>query len=671
MTRDAATLAGAPEVLPSRASRARAARRRFVNPSDRGSQLGYRPALDGLRALAVVAVMLYHGDVGWAAGGFLGVDVFFVLSGFLITSLLAQQWRRHGRIDLAAFWLRRARRLLPAMLVVLLAVAGYSFATGQQSAQLRGDSLATLGYVSNWWFMVSGQSYFEQFLEPSPMRHTWSLAIEEQYYIVFPLLLVLLLGRLRLGLKGLRLILLVGALASAALMALLYEPFTDPSRVYYGSDTRMQALLLGGVLALSPTALRAARPIYTRVNGRLVQLPGASVVGWLALAGLLVMFTAARELAPWMYRGGFLLAAVLSVALIASVSQAPRSALSRLLSLRPVVVTGVMSYGLYLWHWPVYVIVGHGSTGLDGPLLLAVRMGVTAVLAYASFTLVEEPIRKQRLQRRFTRTQWTRAVSVSLVGVLSVMLFATATAQTPQLAPTHTLPGRPEPVPDAEGRIVKAFLLGDSQSYGMRNYYGNRVDGLAVTGSTQLGCATLLAERHLDGQTYPNLSSCPEWESRWTEEVAREKPDVVVLMLGLGELYDRRVDGRVLRFGTPEYRDWLYREIDHRRELVKGHARRFALTTALCTKISADAATPTNTVANDPDRLAWLNDTIRAYGTSHPDVSILDLYGTVCAHGYTEEEDGVRLRDDGLHLSERGADLVWKRMGPAVIKAGE
>ena len=557
------------------------------------------------------------------------------------------------------------------MLVVLLAVAGYSFATNQQSAQLRGDSLSTFGYVSNWWFMASGQSYFAQFIEPSPLRHTWSLAIEEQYYIVFPLLLVLLLGRLRLGLKGVRVILLVGALASAALMAYLYEPLTDPARVYYGSDTRMQALLLGGVLALSPGLLRAARPTYTRFNGRLVALPGAAVIGWLALAGLLVMFTAARELAPWMYRGGFLLAAVLSAALIASVSQAPRSALARLLSLRPIVATGVISYGLYLWHWPVYVIVGHGRTGLDGPMLLALRMGVTAVLAYASFRLVEEPIRTQRLQRRFTRTQWTRTVSVSLVGVLSVMLFATASAQTPQLAPTNTLAGRPSPVPDAQGRLVKAFLLGDSQSYGMRNYYGNRVDGLAVNGSTQLGCGTLLPERHLDGQTFPNLPACAEWEPRWTQEVAREEPDVVVLMLGLGELYDRRVDGRVVRFGTREYRDWLYREVDRRRELVKGHARRFALTTVLCMRISADAANTTTAVANDPDRLGWLNDTIRAYGTAHPDVSVLDLYSTVCANGFTEEENGVKLRDDGLHLSERGAALVWDRLGPAVIRAGE
>jgi peptidoglycan/LPS O-acetylase OafA/YrhL len=640
--------------------------------SDRGAQLGYRPALDGLRALAVVAVLLYHGGVPWAAGGFLGVDVFFVLSGFLITSLLVQEWTRTGRIALRAFWLRRARRLLPALLLVLLAVAAYSLAAGQQQARLRGDALATVGYVSNWWFMVSGQSYFDQFVAPSPLRHTWSLAIEEQFYIVFPLLLVLLLGRVRLGLRGVRAVLLVGALGSAALMAAVYEPFTDPSRVYYGSDTRVQALLLGAVLALSPSLTTPARPVFVRLRGRLVRLPGSALLGWLALGGLLTMFAFARELSPWMYRGGFTLAAVLSAVLVASVSRGPDSRLARLLALRPVVAVGVVSYGLYLWHWPVYVALGRERTGVDGPMLLAARLAVTGLLAYLSFRLVEEPIRTQRLQRWFTPTQWARAVAAAMAAVVAVMLWATPSAAPLSPTPAPDQAGsRPSPVPDAQGRLVSVFLLGDSQSYAMRSLYGNTVDGLAVTGSTELGCQTLLADRYLDGRTYPTLPDCAEWEPRWTQEVTRERPDLVVLMLGLGELYDRRVEGEVLTFGTEEYREWLYGEIDRRREIVAGHAHRFALTTALCMRISADAADPTTSVANDVDRLTWLNDSIRSYGLAHPEVAVLDLYGTVCADGYTDRVDGVTLRDDGLHLNTAGAALVWQRIGPQMVEAAQ
>ena len=636
----------------------------------RGAHLGYRPALDGLRAVAVLAVMLYHGGVSWAAGGFLGVDIFFVLSGFLITSLLVKEWTRTGRIGLRAFWLRRARRLLPAMLLVLLAVAAYSVAVPQPQSRLRGDSLATLGYVSNWWFMLSGQSYFAQFVAPSPLRHTWSLAIEEQFYILFPLLLVALLGSARLRVPALRVVLLGGAIASAALMAALYDPLSDPSRAYYGTDTRMQALLLGAVLALSPAFLTPAKRLYTRVGGRLVRLPGIGLLGVLALGGLLVMVGVARELAPWMYHGGFLLAAALSAVVIASVTAAPRSALGRVLSWRPVVAVGVVSYGLYLWHWPVFIALNHERTGLDGPSLLIVRFAVTGALAYASFRLVEEPIRTQRLQRWFTPTQWARTVGVTMVAVVATMLLTTASAQpvgeTPQPAG-----GRPAPVPDAQGELADVFLLGDSQSLRLRDQFYNQVAGLAVGGSTQLGCGTLLPERQIDGQTVPNLPACAEWEPRWTQEVARAKPDLVLLMLGLGELYDRRVDGSVLRFGTAEYRDWLFQEMDRRRELVSPNARHFAVATVLCMGISADAANQTTRIANDPDRLRWLNDTIRSYASERPGVDVIDLFGTVCADGYTNEVGGITLRDDGIHLTGQGAALVWQRIGPAVIAAAK
>ena len=633
----------------------------------RGSKLGYRPALDGLRAVAVVVVMLYHGGVSWAGGGFLGVDVFFVLSGFLITSLLVQEWSRTGRIALRAFWWRRARRLLPAMMAVLAAVAGYALLSSSSQPRLRGDSLATLGYVSNWWFIASGQSYFDQFLEPSPLRHTWSLAIEEQFYIAFPLLLIALFGRLRLGIHGVRRVLLIAALGSAALMAVVYEPMADPSRVYYGTDMRLQALLLGAALALIPSVNLRATPLYSQVGGRWARLPGWGLLGWVALGGLLVMFAVARELAPWMYRGGFLLAAVLSAVLIAAVSKDPGSSLARLLAWRPLVAIGVVSYGLYLWHWPVFVAVSHDRSGLEGTALLALRFALTGLLAFLSFRFVEEPVRTQRLQRRFTRTQWIRAVTATVAALVALTVGATAAEE-----PTGQVQAaRPAPVPDAGGRLTKAFLLGDSQTYALLSHYGNQVDGLAVGGSIQLGCGILVAERHVEGQTIPNLAACADWEPRWIQEVATSRPDVVVVMLGLGELYDRKVGGEVLEFGTLGYRDWLLAEIDRRRQLVTGHTKAFAVATVLCMGISADVSDKTAQLANDPDRLAWLNDTIRSYSETHPGVPLIDLHDTVCADGFTAEVDGVTLRDDGIHLNAAGASIVWQRIGPQLIAAAE
>ncbi|HLZ37365.1 MAG TPA: acyltransferase, partial [Mycobacteriales bacterium] len=201
-------------------------------------------ALDGVRGLAVLAVLFFHAGMPWAHGGFLGVDTFFVLSGYLITVLLLREWRETGGVSLRRFWARRARRLLPALLLVLAALAAYAATLPTEvRPRLRGDALATLGYVANWRFIFSGQSYFDQFSQPSPLRHMWSLAIEEQFYLVWPLVVF---ACLRLG-RGRRRILVgvaaAGVVVSTLVMAALYDS-TDPSRAYYGTDSRMHTILI-------------------------------------------------------------------------------------------------------------------------------------------------------------------------------------------------------------------------------------------------------------------------------------------------------------------------------------------------------------------------------------------------------------------------------------------
>ena len=234
---------------------------RLSTASQHEARLAYMPALDGIRALAVAAVLLYHGEVSWAQGGYLGVDAFFVLSGFLITSLLLAEWRGEGRIALSAFWARRARRLLPALFLVLAGVAVYGavVAAPVELDQLRRDGLSALGYVANWGQIFSHQSYFQSFAAPSPLRHTWSLAIEEQFYLVWPLLVAGVLRWRRGSFRSLTMI--TGALlvASATWMVLLYTPGADPTRVYYGTDTRAQSLLMGALLAL--VLARRRRPM--------------------------------------------------------------------------------------------------------------------------------------------------------------------------------------------------------------------------------------------------------------------------------------------------------------------------------------------------------------------------------------------------------------------------
>jgi peptidoglycan/LPS O-acetylase OafA/YrhL len=231
-------------------------------------RLPYLPGLDGLRALAVIAVLLYHAELPWIPGGFLGVEIFFVISGYLITTLLLAEWRQRGRIDVKAFWLRRARRLLPALYLLLVVTLAYAvvFLPGEV-AGLRADAIAAFGYVTNWYLVLGHESYFEAIGRPSLLKHLWSLAVEEQFYLLWPPLLALGLsvGAARWRERRVLLVTLALAVASALLMALLYRPEVDPSRIYFGSDTRAAGLLIGAALAFAWTPWHKGTP---RVKSR-------------------------------------------------------------------------------------------------------------------------------------------------------------------------------------------------------------------------------------------------------------------------------------------------------------------------------------------------------------------------------------------------------------------
>jgi peptidoglycan/LPS O-acetylase OafA/YrhL len=355
------------------------------------TRLAYRPALDGLRALAVVAVFGYHAGLGWARAGFLGVDVFFVLSGYLITALLLHDHQREGRLNLVTFWKKRARRLLPAVVVVLAAVAvAVPLLAPEQAYRLRGDLLAALGYVSNWRLIFEDQSYFQSAGRPPLLQHLWSLAVEEQFYLVWPVVLLWALrGRRALNPRLLVRPLLLAAVASTVLMALLFEPYSDPSRVYYGTDTRAAALLIGAALACA--AIRWQHVDRLPEAGRqFLEIAGAA-----GLVGLVWAVSQVDEFDPRLYRGGFLAVAVLSVLVVAAAARPGRHGpLTAALSARPLVWLGRRSYAVYLWFWPVLMLTRpHRDVALTGLPLLALRIGLTLALAAASYRFVERPAR--------------------------------------------------------------------------------------------------------------------------------------------------------------------------------------------------------------------------------------------------------------------------------------
>jgi peptidoglycan/LPS O-acetylase OafA/YrhL len=366
----------------------------LVPPPGAASRRGlpYLPGLDGLRALSVLAVVGYHAELSGLSGGFLGVEVFFVLSGYLITALLLVEREDRGWIDLGAFWRRRARRLLPAVAVMLAAVSAGALLFWRDALdQLRGDLVAAVFYVSNWWQIVEDRSYFESTGRPPMLQHLWSLAVEEQFYVLFPLVLALGLAAARHRHRAVSVGFVAVALASAWWMAILHEPYTDPSRVYYGTDTRLSGLLLGAALAFVVVPGPGGRSDRTtRTATDALGLAGLAVLAW--------AFVSINEFDPFVYQGGFVLVDAATLAVIVAVARTD-GRLGRLLGTEPLRWVGTRSYAIYLWHWPVVVVTRPElDVPLDGAPLLALRVALTLILAEASYRFVEHPIRTGELQ---------------------------------------------------------------------------------------------------------------------------------------------------------------------------------------------------------------------------------------------------------------------------------
>jgi peptidoglycan/LPS O-acetylase OafA/YrhL/lysophospholipase L1-like esterase len=373
----------------------------------------YMPGLDGLRALAVLAVIAYHEQLGWAPGGLLGVGVFFTLSGYLITDLLLGQWARSGGLNLGDFWLRRARRLLPALFVMLAVVTAWvTVVSPSRLASLRGAVAAAGTYSSNWFYIYTHNSYFARFAPPGPFDHLWSLAVEEQFYLVWPWLLLLgvyfLRGRRPGAVRWLVLPTLVLAAASAVAMLMLYHPGYDPTRVYEGSDTRACGLLVGAALAMVWPSRRTARTaLWSRVALDAVGLTGLAVIG--------LMIWRVGQYSAFTYQGGLVLLSVATAGVVAAVA-CPGSLVGVILGWKPLRWIGVRSYGIYLWHYPVIILTSPANSAENLPRA-ALQVGASVGIAALSWRFVEEPIRQGALGRVWKRMRSRTAWQAQRAGV--------------------------------------------------------------------------------------------------------------------------------------------------------------------------------------------------------------------------------------------------------------
>jgi peptidoglycan/LPS O-acetylase OafA/YrhL len=376
------------------------------------------PGLDGLRAVAVVVVVLFHAGVGGASGGFLGVSLFFTLSGFLITSLLLDEFERTDRVSLRRFYLRRARRLLPAAYLCLLLVAVWGgWWSAQQQRALPADLIASVANVANWRFAFADTSYADLLsgAAASPVAHFWSLAIEEQVYLVLPVVLLVALRAGRRAAAGV----MIGVLLVLSIVATVVT--SDRDLVYNGTHTRAAEVLVGAALALFMAGRRLPDGGWRPVPG--VNRATAAVAG-AAFAGVVVVATVDQA---WIYRGGLVLVAVLSAVVITAVITGKLS----LLDARPLVAVGAASYGIYLFHWPVFLLLDSDRTGLDGPTLFVLRCAVTAALTIASYRLVEQPFRVGRVGAR-------GPVMIAAAGVGALAVTLAALVAVPNVAPTPT-----------------------------------------------------------------------------------------------------------------------------------------------------------------------------------------------------------------------------------------
>jgi peptidoglycan/LPS O-acetylase OafA/YrhL len=601
-------------------------------------------ALDGLRALAVAAVLLFHGGFSWASGGFLGVSTFFTLSGFLITSLLLHEHAGRGRVDVAEFWRRRVRRLVPAALAALAVVAafGLTVATADQRRALFGDVVGAITCTINWRFIVAGQSYAHLFTAPSPLQHFWSLAVEGQFYVVFPILAAVALGR---GRRFGRLAALVVTGMAGSLLLTLFAGYSH-DRIFYGTDTRAFELLAGAALALGVDwrSMPAARHARARPQGEAKVLGIAGVAALIACGALWWRTSLGTE---WLYRGGFAVYSLLSVTIIAAVVLAPSALVGRALAARPLRAVGLVSYGLYVFHWPVFLWLTPERLQVGEWPTFAVRLAVTSVLAIASWYLLENPIRTRRLHVARALLPTVAVATTSAVLLLALAVSADAPRPPNDFVVAARRLAHPPPARVVRRGVPTVGWFGDST--GVILAEGSTFDAggtpriVDVGGEAAYGCSVGQGGRWLlpSGSPGTPWPGCDHQLDAYQRFVDRQRPNLAVVLYGPNDLYDREVPGVCgtwCHVGTEPYDSWLRQGMLHIVDLL---SRDGSLVVWL--------TTPPMPVPRA--RTAEFNEMVRQLPSERPGkVVVVDFCRYLEAKGHA-----AAIRPDGIHLSDRAA----------------
>jgi peptidoglycan/LPS O-acetylase OafA/YrhL len=596
-----------------------------------------------------------HGGIPGVSGGFLGVDVFFVLSGFLITSLLLDELRRTGRIALADFWIRRARRLLPALIVMVLAVVAARTAFPTEAiTSLRDDAVAAFFWVANWAFVAQRTDYFSQGSPPSPLQHTWSLGVEEQYYLFWPLLVLAVAALFGARARWAVFALATAGVAASAAAAIVLA--SDVNRVYFGTDTRVQALLIGAAAAallVRDWSVLTAGGTLIRTRLRRWVAGALSVVGVAGLAALAHYATgSARE-----FRAGLLIAvAVAAVLVIAPVALDQGSPVARALAWRPLVWLGAISYGVYLWHWPIFLALNGERTGWSGWSLFAVRCAATVAVAAASWWLLEQPIRRWR-PVIVPMLPLAGATAATAAVVTMTVLPANVKPADPGVASIDSAalisPEVPVEVRSPSGQLApgtkRVAVFGDSVAWTLMRYLPP-TPGLSFTNYTTIGCGVARGGPYrYAGETLNQKAECDAWPARWAQRINHDRPDVVLLIVGRWEVVDRVSEGRWTHIGDPGYDAYLRGELNRALDILGSTGARVVVTTEPYNR-RGERADGSLYPEDEPERADDWNALLRRVIGPRPNVTLLDLNKKLGPNGgYTNKVDGIKMRMDGVH----------------------
>jgi peptidoglycan/LPS O-acetylase OafA/YrhL/lysophospholipase L1-like esterase len=594
-------------------------------------------AIDGLRGLCLLVVLAYHFNENLLPGGFLGVDVFLVISGFVVTRVLLRDDGTTGRARFVGFYARRIRRLAPSLLLTVFGTVVALSVTGDYTPARRWDALASLGLVMNWREALTGSSYFDAFGPVSPMRHLWSLSVEEQWYLVWPFALTWLLTHRRTTVN--RILMCLAACVAVWWWAVVFDA-SDPSRAYYGTDTRLLLLLLGAALA-----------VHHHHNHRR-RVP--SVVGLLGCVVFLISCRFASPTASWSHPWLFLAAGIVSVGILSSTTVAS-PAMDRVLGNRPLRWLGDASYAIYLWHWPILLAVPTGWLTLPFLPTWMVRLAVVLALGAATLHFVERPIRCLPA---------ARVVPVAAAAFVIVAVVVIATPVTSQRRNGERSSIAASAVAPREARSsVLVTVIGDSVAASLADGVASETLPLvSVDAQAVPGCGVPAEAIRTADEVVPRGAQCVVAGLRWEQRIRDTRPDVVLTMLGGWELFDVVVAGRTLAFGTTEWAQHMTARLDEWFAPAREVNASVLILDNPCYAIRERRRTRDGE-RYDRDRQRELNAFLRSYASTRRGTLVVAASDAICEDGRPIDESD---RYDGVHFTDAGAQRVWTWLVPIV-----